>query len=274
VPFYFKGDDGPRWDAGSITETWLTSIEVEQLMLEGWRVEVLEGYAWGESFSMVGFVDRLEHLRMTAPGGPKGAQGLIIKCLGNNSYGKTAEQLDAIEYVMARERPAGFHEYRGPDELDGLDEFIWFRFQTPLLREYHQPQLGAFITAHVRMVLRRAALLAPAAWLYADTDCLVFAKPVALDIHPSRYGAWKVEEEGAEYMLIAKKVYSSGDGETRHAKGLNVSRLAVPQFVAWLEGRPPEQLQVQRVSFARHLSGEPMFRELKKRGEKPAKKAA
>jgi hypothetical protein len=122
------------------------------------------------------------------------------------------------------------------------------------------------------MVLRRGILKNPAAWLYADTDCLAFSEPVDLPVHKSKYGLWKIEEAGAPYWIIGKKVYAKKEGawdraHARHAKGMNVKHLGRNDFQAWYEGRPPAQTQVQRQNFVKFLSGAAMFAEREKVGE-------
>ncbi|MCS6947219.1 MAG: hypothetical protein NZM12_06360, partial [Steroidobacteraceae bacterium] len=265
VPFYVRTVEGESlYAVTEIPECWLTSIEVEQLRAEGWRIEIRESYFWDDHFSARELVDKLERLRASAPGGPNGATGTMIKMIGNNAYGKTVEHLDGVEYVMALERPEGFSDYQ---DGDGALPYIWYRLREPQFREYHQPQIGAFITSHVRMVIRRAILQAPDAWLYADTDCVVFDRPVALPIDPARYGAFKIEEAGTEFWIIGKKVYASADGRVKHAKGMNVRKLSLDELRAWLRGQPPEQEQAQRRNLLKVLAGEPMFTRLRKVGE-------
>ena len=275
IPFYYRTDIAGSvkavFSATRIEWTWLTSIEVEQLQAEGWRVEVAESWYWESSFRMRDYVDRLERGRMAARGGPSGPEGTIYKNVGNHSYGKTVEQLEPFEYVLAPSAPPGFVPYCPDGETDPLENVYWRQLDDDEIRakDYHQPQIGAFITAHVRMVVRRAALLRPAAWLYADTDCVVFSSDVTqlLDIDAKRYGAWKVEESGTHYQIIAKKVYAQvGDvGEAsgklkRSAKGMNVKRLTPGDFDAWIEGTPPVQTQVQRNNFLAVMRGADMYR--------------
>ena len=281
IPFYYRTEVAGRirsvFDTREIRETWLTSIEVDQLRAEGWSLQVLESYQWADSFNMRDYVDRLERIRTTCEGGPKGPIGTMTKAVGNHSYGKTVEALEPIDYVLAPEcpepwasddEPEGWAPFYG-DEGEPLDH-VFFRFTNERRpKAYHKVQLGAFITAHVRMVLRRAALLAPDAWLYADTDCVVFSKDVGsqLDLDPARYGAWKVEESGAVYRIIAKKVYSKvGDKESRSAKGLHVGRLSDDDFEQWFEGSPPVQVQVQRQNFLAVMRGADMFRSQERHG--------
>ena len=118
------------------------------------------------------------------------------------------------------------------------------------------------------MKVRRAALLNPSAWLYADTDCVIYSEDMtkALDVHPSRYGAWKVEEQGAVYRIIAKKVYQDTATGAGTAKGLHVKQLTDEDFERWFEGDEPEQEQTQRQNFLSVMQGAEMFKKQIRRG--------
>lgn len=265
IPFYYRDLSGASvFGIHDIGDTWLTSVEYNQLLAEGWRVQITDSYFWDENFTMREFVDRLEYLRMNAPGGANGAQGMMMKAIGNNSYGKTVERLEGLELILAKECPEGFFEYQAEDDLL---QHIFFKINKPVPREYHQPQIGAFITAYVRMVVRRAALQNPGAFIYADTDCVVFSEPVHLKIDPSRYGYWKVEVEGEHYRFIQKKVYAKFGAEVKHAKGLNVKRLTDDDFKNWFNGEAPVQTQVQKNNFVKVMTGAEMFVTRIKRGE-------
>lgn len=272
VPFYAKVRDARsgriRADyVRKLEGAWVTAPEYDQLRREGCRLEVLDCWAWSRHFDLAEFVGDLERVRTTCEGGPSGPTGTIVKAVGNNSYGKTAEVLDGTEYLIAQDAPEGWH----PDYLDDGTElpYVFWRFSTrPTDRPWHQPQLAAFVTATVRMQVRRAALIDPAAWLYADTDCVIFGRDVTdqLDIDPGRYGAWKIEESGAVYRIIAKKVYVSHDGGKRSAKGMNVHRLGLEDFKAWFDGEAPVQDQVQLQGFLKVLKGAEMYRHQSRRG--------
>jgi hypothetical protein len=265
IPFYCTDfETGRKIFAVSEFKSWITTQEIKQLRAEGWLVEIQEGYAWESAFKMSDYVNTLENLRVNNSEGPKGAQGTMVKAIGNNSYGKTVERLDGLELVFSVDKPDGYSEYLMPD--DAVSN-IWFRIREPQIKSYHQPQIGAFITAHVRMVLRRAIMLNRDDWLYADTDCTIFSsKPVGLDIDSSRYGAWKVEETGSMYRIIDKKVYANHGATEKHSKGLNVSRLTDDDFIAWYNGIAPVQDQIQRQNFTHVLSGRDMFVERTRRG--------
>lgn len=284
IPFYCKqfvdGRIKSTFVLMKFDDTWLTNIELDQLRAEGWKLTITECWAWPDSFTMKDFVDTLEHMRMNASGGPSGATGTMIKAVGNNSYGKTLEQLEPLELVLSADCPPGYVDYYG-DENPGIVPYVWCRFIETPSKGYHQPQLGAYITAHVRMVVRRAALLAPLNFLYADTDCVIFDKDVTkqLDIDARRYGAFKLESDGEDFMLIAKKVYSSMDAKydddkklmrasTMHSKGLNVNKLDFNDFVKWFGGDAPEQAQVQRQNFVKVMRGSDMFVNRQRKGTK------
>lgn len=253
-----------------IMDTWITSIEHRQLIAEGWKIETHEAVLWNANFSMAEYVDKLERLRTTCDGGPSGPIGTMVKATGNHSYGKTVEQVEPLEFVLAPECPDGFQPYF--DENHSPIDHVYFRFdenQRP--KAYHKPQIGAFITAYVRMVVRRAALIDPASWLYADTDCVMFSRDVTarLDIDAKRYGAWKIEEEGTHYRIIAKKVYAQVGGGKVSAKGLNVRRLTDEDFAAWADDQPPEQEQIQLRRFVDVMQGADMYRAQRRKGSRP-----
>lgn len=272
IPFYFKTTNGARtiakFSATEISNTWLTSQEIRQLQSEGWHVEIGECYAWANHFTMKDYINRLEKIRMTCEGGPSGPIGTMVKAVGNHSYGKTVEIVSHQQFVISEDCPEGFVEYYDPLQPDPIEHVFWRFDEDRKPKDYHKPQIGAFITAHVRMVLRRAILQSPDTWLYADTDCVVFSSDVTpkLDIHAKRYGAWKIEEEGTIYQIIAKKVYRSLDDKKRSAKGLNVKRLSSDHFQQWYEGEPPTQDQTQLNNFIRVMRGSEMYRKQTRKG--------
>jgi hypothetical protein len=268
IPFYYRDAAGDAvFGMHAITDTWITSIEYEQLTYEGWNIKRTDGYIFSGRFKMREYVDTLEHLRINAPGGTNGAQGLMVKAIGNNSYGKTVEVLDGVEYVICAECPEGYMPVVHNDE-DIINLPMFTKIDEPAIKDYHKPQIGAFITAHVRMVVRRAALTNPDAWLYADTDCVIFTEAANLDIDQSRYGAWKIECEGDEYRIITKKVYAKTDNSEKHAKGMNVQKLTADDFEKWARGEVPTQKQLHRNNLSKVLAGADMYIERVRRGTK------
>lgn len=273
VPFYVKIEDShgrirSTYARGIIRGAWVTSDEHRQLQAEGWEIEPIEWWAWSANFRMLEFVTRLEELRATAPGGPQSPMGRMVKAIGNSAYGKTAEQLDGIEYALSAECPPGFLPWYADDEAEPIEHVYWRFDPDSKPRPHHQPQIAAFVTAHVRMVMRRAIMLDPESWIYADTDCLMFTRDVTarLDVDPTRYGAWKIEESGAEYSIIDRKVYMSADGRRKAARGMDVRALTGEAFELWFDGEAPRQDQLQLTNFLDVMRGAEMYVSRSRRG--------
>lgn len=272
IPFYYRTVKSGRirsmFGITEIFDTWVTSSEYCQLRAEGWRIRCIEFWAWPKVFNMRDYVDKLERLRTTCEGGPNGAIGTMTKATGNHSYGKLCEDVSPIEFILADECPPDYLPFYG----DGSEpiEHVYYRFDLERRpKPYHKVHVASFITAHVRMVVRRAALLAPDSWLYADTDCVIFDRDVTaeLDIDPKRYGAWKVEDAGTIYQILAKKVYREvSPGGKRSAKGMNVNDLTDDEFNEWYHGNAPVQNQIQIQNFLAVMEGEEMYRSQRRTG--------
>ncbi len=273
VPFYFKpSTDSDSFSCGPGEFTtgkyarrmWLTSTEIFHLLRDNWDVEYIRGYHWRDSFTFAGTVNRLETLRRSDPEGPSGPLGTMVKAIGNNAYGKTLEKPNGEEFIIANECPPGYDLY---DPFDPLAENVFSRHSLALTKRHHLPQIGIFVTAHVRCKVREVALKAPGRFLYADTDCVVFSEDMShsIDIDPARYGAWKEEAAGEQYLILGKKIYHGQDG-TLKAKGLHTRQLTADDFDTWLDGTPPKQVQIQRNNLLKFLAGRDMFRSSSRHG--------
>lgn len=263
VPFYYKQEKQGLFTIGKKpVSAWLTSIEIEHLKKDEWQVKIDGGYVWESSFNMKHFVDRLEKLRGTDPEGPSGPLGTMVKSIGNNAYGKTLEQVWGQEFVFSKERPDGYDLY---DSFNPEAYFIFSRDRKSFPKKYHLPQIGIFVTAHVRCVVREAAIKEEDHFLYADTDCVMFSKPAKhLEVHKTKYGAWKQESDGYTIIVVGKKMYHAPDGSK--AKGLIVKKLEKSDYLSWLKGKLPIQIQVQRQNIISFLGGKDMFKNLTRKG--------
>jgi hypothetical protein len=263
VPFYFRDaetDQAKCSDGLKPVETWIFSNEIEHLKADNWHVELIDGWYWDSSFNWRDAVNALEKMRASDPDGPSGALGTMVKQVGNSGYGKTLERIDGVSIVLAKECPK---EYQRRSAIDC--ENVFMKTEDPIISPYHQPQIGCFITAHVRVQIREAALGAADAFIYADTDGIEFSREVFhLDVDPKRYGAWKLEAANKKATHIAKKVYEVEN--TIHAKGMRTRELASADMSKWYDGTPPEQEQLQRINIFKMLAGQPMFRKQVRRG--------
>jgi hypothetical protein len=207
-------------------------------------------------------VDVLEDARMNAPDGPSSPRGLMIKAIGNHAYGKLAERLSGLDYCAANQCPPGWSTIPNAPNL-----YMRVNKQEPAV--YHIPHLSAFITAHVRVQVMVAAHSVGSAFLYADTDSLIVEHGVQPDIviDPKKYGAWKVEAINTPYCIVGKKIYADmSKMHGVHCKGLHPGQITQCQMLAWYGGQPPEQMQVQRISFGRFMQEQPMFQPMTRRG--------
>ncbi len=199
---------------------------------------------------MTRFVNRLEALRRKHSSGTP--INLMAKAVGNNAYGKTVEYPPGVEYFVCKEPPVKAEPF---DDWEDGDVLIWQRptdVQSSR-RSYHRVQIGAFITAAVRCKVFRAAMKAPDAFLFADTDSVAFMRPVRLPISAWYYGRWKRVSSGMRHVVIAKKVYASTDGKIV-SKGLHTSELTYARMVRWYRtGRAPVQRQRQLQSWRKGL---------------------
>ena len=265
VPFYYKDEKNiGKFTTGSAVTCWLTSIEIQHLRQDEWDVEITKGYWWTDSFNLKHLVDKLEKLRSTDKDGPSGPLGTMVKALGNNACGKTLEQIWGDEFVFCKEQPEGYILY---DSFDPTMKYVYARVKdVSFPKKYHVPQIGVFITAHVRCIVRDAANYMPDNFLYADTDCVVFDKKAHhLHLDPLRYGSWKVESTGDEHIIIGKKVHWKENGGAT-AKGLIVKNLTKQDMLDWLAGKLPVQVQTQRQNILKFLGGRDMFKTLERKG--------
>jgi hypothetical protein len=170
-----------------------------------------------------------------------------------------------MEWCLARERPEGWLDWYEGEDADPIEHVYW-RMTEPRPKPHQQPQIAAWITAWVRMQVRRAALVAPDAWLYADTDCVIYSRDVTelLDVHPTRYGAWKVESAGERHRIILPKVYQGPKGI--RARGMDAYQLTGEHFERWMAGEAPRQTQVQLRNFLDVMRGAEMYRAVSRRG--------
>jgi hypothetical protein len=281
VPFYIQNDDTKTsvYTHGERVKGWILSNEYRYLTESGWTVEIHDGWSWTDSFTMEEMVNHLEHERTHCDGGPKGPLGLMVKAVGNNAYGKTQEVHDGKRLVFAAEQPSpNHHAYRAED---ANFDHVWFTTEPYEPERYHQKQIGAFITAYVRIKLMNTALLNESAFLYADTDCIAFSEDMTnhLDIDSARYGAYKVEANNERYGLIAKKTYWKDTEDTSperigypleaRCKGLDPRKITLFEWHRWYKtGEPPTQDQVQRYNVVRTMETGDMFRDLTRKGSR------
>lgn len=264
VPFYFSPyTDGLKRHRGSyacktLMPCWLASPEIEQLKSEGAKIKIISGYFWEDSFSFKNAIDQLEKLRAKG-----GALKAIAKAIGNSAYGKFAQRGNNEEYQISHLKPSkGWFRYDAFGEYKNL--WVTPNIKKHWTNDFYQPQLSTFISAYVRMELRRAIIKQGAAFLYCDTDSMILTQRAkGIEIHPTKFGAWKCEAINHEMVIVGRKTYAD-------LTALNVVsscvRLSVDDVVKWLEGQTPKTEMQTRTNYLNALFGEPMFKQIYRSG--------
>lgn len=147
-------------------------------------------------------------------------ENIFLKYLGNNSYGKTAQNPRKFkEYYLTdhgkRPEPQWFeflenademvrHEYSLPIERCNTHD-VWARPNPG--RRFNNVGTAASITGAARAILLEARQNSVDP-IYCDTDSLICRSLSGVDIHPSRLGAWDLEETFDEVIVVGKKTYA------------------------------------------------------------------
>jgi hypothetical protein len=147
-------------------------------------------------------------------------ENIFLKYLGNNSWGKTAQNpLKYKEYCFTDHGQMPDREWF--DFLDTADENIRHEYSFPVERcnthdvwarpnpgvRFNNVGTGASITGAARAILLEARQNATDP-IYCDTDSLICRELRNVDIHPSRLGAWDLEETFDEVIIAGKKTYA------------------------------------------------------------------
>lgn len=74
--------------------------------------------------------------------------------------------------------------------------------------QYKYIPIASYITMKSRMILFDAMYKNLDIWLYSDTDsCYFSGEPKGIDIHESRFGAWKAEHKFNKFKVLRAKAY-------------------------------------------------------------------
>lgn len=151
---------------------------------------------------------------------------MFVKFLLNNGYGKFAQNPRRYKETYITD-PMD----RPPEELEGYgvvpayecgDYWIWER-PSPGQR-FNNVGTAASITGAARSVLMEAIQLATDP-IYCDTDSLMCRDLQGVELHPTKLGAWDLEDEYSEVIICGKKMYSckplAGGKDKVRSKGVS-----------------------------------------------------
>lgn len=135
------------------------------------------------------YIDKWSEIKMNSEGG----QREIAKLHLNSLYGKFASNPNVTGKIPYLEDDLVKYK-RGPDET-----------RPPIYTA-----VGVFITSYARDLTIRAAQASYPVFAYADTDSLHLltdTPPTALEVHPTKMGAWKFEYAFTEAHFVRSKAY-------------------------------------------------------------------
>lgn len=192
---------------------WVTNVDWE-LWNEHYNIEVQSwngGWAFRGAYGFFDeFIDKWSRIKAESTDGLRELAKLML----NSLYGKFASNPNVTSKIPVLE-----------------NERVKFVLGENETRPPVYTAMGAFITAYARALTIRAAQANYDTFAYADTDSLHLLRqdvPSAIDVHPSKLGAWKLEYHFDEALYVRAKFYLE-----RLQDGSYVNRIAgVPERVS------------------------------------------
>lgn len=163
----------------------------------GWRFKAVEGV-------FKEYIDKWSKIKAESTG----AMRELAKLMLNSLYGKFASNPNVRSKFPYLAEDGSVKYRKGPEEQ-----------RAPVYTA-----VGVYITSYARDLTVRAAQAHYGVFAYADTDSLhllTTEPPAALEIHPSKLGAWKHEYDFDAALYMRAKAYLE-----RHADGTYTNRIA------------------------------------------------
>lgn len=133
---------------------------------------------------------------------------IFLKLLLNNAYGKFAQNPKRFKesYITepGEKPPEGYEDVKFP-HFENEIYAIWQR-PAPHTR-FNNVGTAASITGAARSILMRA-IAGAVDPIYCDTDSLICKSISGVEIDPVKLGAWDLEAEYSEVIVLGKKLYS------------------------------------------------------------------
>ncbi len=266
APLPYKAKHGGLWFPVGRFETVASSLEIDIALELGCQIDVISGYHFAEqdTETFKAFVDKCESLRkMDYSGG----LGITAKFTQNNCYGYLGMRPDREELTISASMPdfeEGTQEWsQYIDELGNPVETLWTRTcaeDKPNI----VPAWAAWITAGARAYLLRALLAEIAAGnqvLMCDTDSIFLRGCPVSPLHPTQYGAFKIEALFDRFVSVAAKCYLGHSVQNpkpmMKCKGIPRKLLAPDNYDRILTGEKVIHHFTQVNSFSKVLAGEP-----------------
>jgi hypothetical protein len=160
-----KSNGGLAWDLKDEKGVWLTSVEIEDMVKNGYKISILGGYYWEKTAKVLkSFIEKLFKAKQNAKKGS--GKYIVAKLLLNSLYGKTIQKPIFGEYIPFRknfEYWQIFSDYEisevvevrnSKDELVNYVAVCKSRDPLKILNKITKPShYGAFILAYSRRIM-------------------------------------------------------------------------------------------------------------------------
>ncbi len=202
--------------------------------------QVYDSFYFEQETTLAPFVDEFYNLRLKADADKNEVDKLFFKLVLNSSYGKLAQDPRNYETwlfdpekipqpIYCETCHARYREGLPEDKCEKCLSFThdahgWYLHTIRGEKQiYCRPQklragagffnvaTAASITSASRALLLRGINNAVRP-IYVDTDSII-CEGLSEDLHPSRLGAWKLEETGDRVCIAGKKLYAVFQGE-------------------------------------------------------------
>jgi hypothetical protein len=168
---------------------------------------------------------------------------IFYKIVLNSAYGKTGQNPRRFmsRYITDPncEPPASWfaslervpeHErglYRDGPEWEGAEYWIWHK---PAPRySFNNVGIAASVTGAARAVLLEALQHADTP-IYCDTDSIICEHLEGVDLHPTRLGAWDIEDELTRVAIAGRKLYCMWHRVPKKRTPGQLARGLVPEY--------------------------------------------
>ena len=148
-----------KWDLQD-SEGWYTSVDIEDMIANGYQVEFIRGYYWTETSAVLkGYIEaEFKNKEASEKGTPK---YLLAKLMMNSLYGKTLQRPVHIETRLVKTNP-DFWKFWGTHLITDIGEPIGDYLpvsgsprldETMELQITKPTQVGAFVLAYSRRIM-------------------------------------------------------------------------------------------------------------------------
>lgn len=237
--FPFRGQNGLDFPSDDIKREytitgWEFLAAIETKTIEDW--DIIEVLTFGESIRFDNYIDHFYSMKDECKKNDDKAGYIFAKLFLNSLYGKFGANPDNYdEYTIVK--PC-YIEAAEQDDYNFCAELgEWALCSRPLSEEkqrYYNAAVAASITGFVRAYMWRSICQCEGV-MYCDTDSIACTDTGALELDPSKLGAWDIEAECDSGGVAGKKLYAfhmKGGGYKTASKGVRLTAEEILEVAA------------------------------------------